>query len=109
MTHASHPEPDEVVCVDDRRQDVDTVVRAFIRSATRAALSNDLDTFVRSLIDAVGIYERNPSFAQAPTSRLRDLLVFIRAARSLCESSGHPAPRLRMLHARAEALQQPLH
>ena len=92
MKHVPRPEPNEVRWMNPQRRNVDTVVRAFIRTAARAAVSNDIDTFVCSLVDAVGIYERNPSCAQAPTSHLRDLLVFIRAARSLCESSGHPAP-----------------
>ena len=95
--------------MNDRLLDVEAIVHAFIQTALRASTLDDIETFVRSLTDAVGVYELNPSFAQAPNSRLHALLLFIRAAHSVCEAQGQPTSHLRMLHERAARLTQPFH
>ena len=95
--------------MNDRLLDVEAIVHAFIQTALRASTLDDIEIFVRSLTDAVGVYELNPSFAQAPNSRLHALLLFIRAAHSVCEAQGQPTSHLRMLHARAARLTKPFH
>jgi hypothetical protein len=95
--------------MDDRLLDVEAIVRAFIQTALRASTLDDIGTFVRSRTDAVGLYELNPSLAQAPNSRLRALLLFIRAAHSDCEAQGRSTSHLRMLHERAARLTQLFH
>ena len=60
--------------MNDRLLDVEAIVRAFIQTALRASTLDDIETFVRSLTDAVGVYELNPTLAQAPNSRLHALL-----------------------------------
>jgi hypothetical protein len=91
------------------REDVAAVVRAFLQAGARALYESDLDGFVRCLADAVGVYERNPSCAQAPTSQLRDLLVYIRTARTVYETLGRSPDQLLHLVVRAEALTQTIH
>lgn len=62
---------------------VAATVTAHMESAAYAVRNRDIDGVVRYLADAVGLYEAHPSHVHEPTSRLRDLLVFIRSARSL--------------------------
>ena len=95
--------------MNDRLLDVEAIVHAFIQTALRASTLDDIELFVRSLTDAVGVYELNPSLAQAPNSRLHALLLFIRAAHSVCEAQGQPTSHLRMLHERAARLTQLFH
>jgi len=93
--------------MNDRRRDVDAVVRALIDTALRASYLNDYETFFRSLTDAVGVYELNPTLAQCSTSRLRDLLVLIRAGCTVCDILGQPTHQSRILYERAARLTQP--
>jgi hypothetical protein len=92
-----------------RNQDVAVVATAFLQAAARALHSSDLPGFVRCLADVVGVYERNPSCAHEPTSRLRDLIVYIRSARTLYEALGRPVNELMLLDRRAQALRQSIH
>src|SRR6476620_4806851 len=92
-----------------RKEDVAVVATAVLQASARALHACDLAGFVRCLADAVGVYERNPSCAQAPTSHLRDVQVYIRSARLLYEALGRPADDLMRLDQRAEALRQSIH
>ena len=67
-------------------EDVAAAVAAHIEAATDAVRNRDIEAVVRCLANAVGLYEGHPSLVHEPTSRLRDLLVFIRSARSLCKT-----------------------
>ena len=91
------------------RDDVAAVVRAFMQAAARALYASDLEGFVRSLSDIVGVYERNPSCAQAPDSQLNALLLYIRTARSVYELAGRSTKELLKLDLRAQALRQSIH
>ena len=39
------------------------------------------------LAAAVALYEAHPSYVHEPPARIRDLLVFIRSVRSICQTS----------------------
>jgi hypothetical protein len=92
-----------------RQQDVAAVVGAFMRAAAQALHANDRDAFVRSLADAVRAYERNPSCAQARTTHLQNIIVFIRTACTVYQRFGRPADELLKLAVRAEALTKSIH
>ena len=93
----------------DRADAIATAVRSDIESAMLAVRARDIEAVVRCLSDAVTLYEAYPTQAQAPTSQLRDLLVFIRSARSLCKTLKRNDDDLRGLEDRAEALRESLH
>jgi hypothetical protein len=94
----------------DRRQAfVEEVVHTLIESGVKAVHAEDFEACVRSLDDAVAVYESNPSYAQAPKSHFAGLLLFIHAARTVSEELGRSVDDLRALNGRAQALRQSIH
>jgi hypothetical protein len=67
-------------------EEVAAYVSAHVQGAAQAVRERDIEGVVRCLDAAVALYEQNPSCIQKPTSQLRDLLVFIRSARSLSQT-----------------------
>jgi hypothetical protein len=59
-------------------------VLAHMDAAAEAVRDQDIEGAIACLHDAVRLSEQYPTHADAPTSELRNLLVFIRATRSLC-------------------------
>lgn len=88
---------------------VAAIVGAHMENAASAVRKQDMERLVSCLAGAVELCETNPSQVHERTSQLRDLLVFIRSARSLCNTLQRPDDDLRGLEDRAEALRQPLH
>jgi hypothetical protein len=94
----------------DRRQAlVEEVVQTLIETGVKAVHAEDFDACVRSLDEAVAVYESNPSYAHAPKSHFAGLLLFIHAARSVSEEIGRAVHDLRELGGRADALRQSIH
>ena len=81
-------------------------VLAHVQGAADAARERDIESVVQRLDAAVALYEQHPSCVHEPTSQLRDLLVFIRSARSLSQTLKRPDDDLRELAEEAEALRQ---
>ena len=63
---------------------------------------------VEDLTKAVALYEEHPSQVHAVES-CPDLLVVIRAGRSLCTTLGRPDADFAALEMRAQTLRHPLH
>jgi hypothetical protein len=93
----------------DRQVLVEQVVQTLIETGVKAVHAEDFDACVRSLDEAVAVYESNPSYAQAPQSHFAGLLLFIHAARSVSEELGRAVDHLRDLNGRAQALRQAIH
>ena len=87
-------------------EEVAAYVCALVQGATQAVRDRDIKRVVDCLAAAVELYEQHPSCIQKPTSQLRDLLVFIRSARSLSKTLKREDDDLRELEERAEALRQ---
>lgn len=81
-------------------------VSAQMQGAHAAVRAQDIEAVVDCLSTAVAIYEQHPSCIHEPTSQLRDLLVFIRSARSLSKTLKRDDEDLRELEERAEVLRQ---
>ena len=64
---------------------------------------------IDGLAAALTLYEQHPSQVHEPSSQLRDLLVFIRSAQSICKTLGQSEAELQELEQRAEGLRRPLH
>lgn len=79
-------------------------VLAHVQGAAHAVRERDIQGVVQRLDAAVALYEQHPSCVHEPTSQLRELLMFIRAARSLCKALKREDDDLRELEDRAEAL-----
>jgi hypothetical protein len=86
---------------------VDVVV-AFAR-ATDALRGQNIDGVVDALSTAADVYEQHPSYAHEPLSQLHNVLLWIRAGRSLCATLGRSDRDFADLESRAEVLAQPLH
>jgi hypothetical protein len=95
--------------MEGRQALVEAVVQTLIETGVKAVHAEDFEACVRSLDDAVAVYESNPSYAQAPKSHFAGLLLFIHAARSVSEELGRAVDDLRALNGRAEALRQSIH
>jgi hypothetical protein len=89
--------------------DVAALASAHMHRARQAVREQNITAVIDALAEAVAVYEQHPSAAHEPTSQLRDLLVFIRSARSLCKTLRQPDDDLRDLENRAEALRPRLH
>ena len=74
-----------------------------------AMREQDMPGLTSALTAAVNLYEQHPTQVHEPESHLRDLLVFVRSARSICQTLGQSEDELRELEDRAEALRRPLH
>jgi hypothetical protein len=86
-----------------------TEIRAVLAHAAYAVRGRDMDGMIEGLSCGVTLYEQHPSQVHGPLSHWRDLLVFIRAGRTLCTTLGRPDGDFAALEARAEALRRPLH
>jgi hypothetical protein len=95
--------------MDNRQVLVEEVVQTLIETGVQAVQEEDFEACVRSLDDAIAVYESNPSYAQAPKSHFAGLLLFIHAARSVSEEIGRAVDDMRLLNGRAEALRQSIH
>ena len=95
--------------MDTRRALVEEVVQTLIETSVNAVHAEDFEACVRSLDDAVAVYQSNPSYAHAPKSHFAGLLLFIHAARSVSEEIGRAVDDLRELDGRAKALRQSIH
>jgi hypothetical protein len=85
-------------------EEVTACALAHIQGAAQAVRERNIEGVVRCLDAAVELYEQNPTCVHEPTSQLRDVLVYIRSARSLCKTLKRPDDDLRALENRAEAL-----
>jgi hypothetical protein len=111
-THKLNAEPFDEPCIVQPKRAADQVmaqVLAHIKRARQAVRQQNIAGLIDALAAAVTTYEQHPSEVHEPTSHLRDLLVFIRLARSLCKTLKRPDDDLRDLGKRAEALRRPLH
>jgi len=94
----------------DRRQTlVEETVRTFIATGVQAVHSDDLAACIRSLDEAVTVYESNPSCVHAPRSHFPSLLLFVQAAQSVSEEMGRDVNTVRELTGRLNALRRPIH
>ena len=87
-------------------EEVAGYISALVQGATQAVRDRDIERVVDCLVAAVELYEQHPSCIQKPTSQLRDLLVFIRSARSLSQTLKREDDDLRELEERAEVLRR---
>jgi hypothetical protein len=83
-------------------------VLAHMDAAAQAVRDQDIEAAISCLHDTVRLCEQYPTHAHTPTSELRNLVVFIRAARSLCATLQRPDDDLRVLEQTADALWRPL-
>ena len=91
----------------DRRQTlVEETVRTFIATGVQAVHSDDLAACIRSLDEAVTVYESNPSYVHAPRSQFPSLGLFVHAAQCVSEESGRAVNVVRELSGRVDALRQ---
>ena len=88
---------------------VAAAVAVCIARGAQAVRDQNLGEVEKALDDAVSLYEQHPTYVREPDSHLRDVLVFIRSARSLCKTLGDREDELRELEERAEVLRRPLH
>jgi hypothetical protein len=95
--------------MDRRRVLIEEVVQTLIETGVQAVHEEDFEACVRSLDEAIAVYESNPSYAHAPNSHFSGLLLFIHAAHSVSEEIGRAVCDLRALGGRAEALRQSIH
>jgi len=94
----------------DRRQTfVEETVRTFIATGVQAVHADDLAACIRSLDEAVAVYESNPSCVHAPRSHFSSLLLFVQAAQSVSEEMGRDVNTVRELTGRLNALRRPIH
>jgi hypothetical protein len=84
------------------------VIAAFAR-AVKSLSGKDIDGMAHALSIVVGVYEQHPSLVHDPAGHFRDVLLWIRAGRSLCNMQGRPDADFAALENRAEALRRPLH
>jgi hypothetical protein len=91
----------------DRRQNfVEQAVRSILSAGVRAVYGDDFEACVRSLGEAVALYESNPSYVHAPWSHFPSLLLFVHAARSVAEELGRSVNTVRELSSRLNALRR---
>lgn len=91
-------------------EEIAAYVSAHMLGAAHALRAQDMEGVIEHLTHGVVLYEQHPSCVHQPTSQLRDLLVFIRAARSVSKTVKQNDGDLRELEERTEALRQsPLH
>jgi hypothetical protein len=94
----------------DRRQAfIEQAVRTIIAAGVRAVHSDDFEACLRSLEEAVSVYESNPSCVHTPRSHFFSLILFVDAAQSVSEELGRSTSTVRELRARLSALQQTIH
>jgi hypothetical protein len=84
------------------------VIAAFAR-AIESLSDQDIDGMANALGIVVGVYEQHPSLVHEPAAHFRDVLLWIRAGRSLCKTLGRPDADFAIIEDRAEALRRPLH
>ena len=82
------------------------LVMAHLQGSAQAVGQQDIDGVIGCLDACVGLYVRHPSYVNEPGSLLRELLVGIRAARSVCKTLRRPDQDLQAIEARAERLRQ---
>lgn len=88
----------------DRRQDfVEQAVRTILATGVEAVHADDFEACVRSLDEAVAVYESNPSYVHAPWSHFPSLLLFVHAARSVSEELGLAGSTVKELSSRLDA------
>jgi hypothetical protein len=87
-------------------QEVAALVLAHIQGAAEAVRDQDIRAAICCLDAAVALYEQHPRFVHEPSSQLRDLLVYIRSTRSLCQTLRLADDALNDLDERAETLRR---
>jgi hypothetical protein len=85
-------------------EEVSALVLAHIQGVTQAMRNQDIQGVIGCLTAAVTLYEEHPSYVHEPPAHIRDLLVFIRSARSICQTIKRPHNDLDALESRAAAL-----
>ena len=95
--------------IDPRHAVVEHAVRTILATGVSAVHADDLDGCVRSLDEAVAVYESNPSCVHAPRSHFPSLLLFVQAAQSVSEEMGRDVNTVRELTGRLNALRRPIH
>jgi hypothetical protein len=91
----------------DRRQDfVEQEVRTILATGVKAVHANDFEACLRSLDEAVAVYESNPSYVRAPWSHFPSLHLFVHAARRVSEELGLARSTVEELSNRLNALRQ---
>jgi len=84
--------------------EINSLVLGHLLDAAQAVREQDIERVVRSLESAVVLYEEHPTFVHGPESQLRDLLVCIRAVKSISVTIHRNDDDVRSLESRAEAL-----
>jgi hypothetical protein len=84
--------------------EIKSLVLAHLLDAAQAVRQQDIEGAVRCLESAVVLYEQHPTFVHEPESQLRDLLVYIRAVKSISATLHRSEDDMRSAETRAEAL-----
>jgi hypothetical protein len=92
--------------MDPRKDFVEQAVRSILATGVKAVHADDFAACVRSLDEAVAVYESNPSHVHAPWSHFPSLLLFVHAARSVAEELGCGVNTVRELSDRLDALRR---
>ena len=94
----------------EHRTRITSEVAAHLDAAAAALRHQDIEGIVKALTTAVALYGKHPSCVFDPSSLLRDLLVAIRAARSLCRTLGRNDDDLGIIEELADSLRNsPFH
>ena len=92
--------------MDSRPDFVEQAVRSILATGVKAVHADDFEACVRSLDEAVAVYESNPSYVHAPWSHFPSLLLFVHAARNVSEELGLAVNTVRELSGRLDALRR---
>ena len=92
--------------MDGRQACVERAVRTILATGVSAVHADDFEACVRSLDEAVAVYESNPSYVHTPWSHFPSLLLFVHAARSVTEELGLARSPVEELSNRLNALRQ---
>jgi len=85
-------------------EEIGAYVVAHLQGAAQAVRQQNIEGVILCLDAAVKLYEEHPSLVGEPDSHLRDVLVCIRAARSVSKTLRRADDDLQSLEGRAEAL-----
>jgi hypothetical protein len=90
--------------IDGRQAFVEQAVQTILATGVQAVYEDDFVACVRSLDEAVAVYESNPSYVHASCSRFPSLLLFVHAARNVSEELGVAVNAVKELSERLDAL-----
>lgn len=92
--------------MDSRQAFVEEAIQTILATGVKAVYEDDFLACVRSLDEAVAVYESNPTYVHASGSRFPSVLLFVHAARNVSEELGLVVDTVRELSDRLDALRQ---